>query len=207
MGRRNKVIKLTEKKIRYIIRAKTKNDSTKNIALDMKLSESTVMRVWMHWIKHHEPIPIKKFGRKKKEVDEGLEELILKVHEAQKLGARRLEKIIEFKYGKHIPHNRIHNVLLKNGLAKENKNKKKRRKDWIRYERKHSLTAIHLDLHTSKINKKEDTFWQAMNLMRLLVKTASVLWRGVYKVKTFGTIPIVDLMIHLSRTFLLQLMK
>nr|AAU82826.1 hypothetical protein GZ1D1_13 [uncultured archaeon GZfos1D1]QNO48774.1 hypothetical protein BEOMFINI_00013 [Methanosarcinales archaeon ANME-2c ERB4] len=86
MGRRNKVIKLTEKKIRYIIRAKTKNDSTKNIAQDMKLSESTVKRVWMHWIKHHEPIPIKKFGRKKKEVDEGSEELILKVHEEQKLG-------------------------------------------------------------------------------------------------------------------------
>ena len=89
MGRRNKVIKLTEKKIRYIIRAKTKNDSTKNIAQDMKLSESTVKRVWMHWIKHHEPIPIKKFGRKKKEMDEGLEELILKVQEEQKLGARR----------------------------------------------------------------------------------------------------------------------
>jgi response regulator of citrate/malate metabolism len=58
MGRQNKVIKLTEKKIRYIIRAKTKNDSTKNIAQDMKLSESTVKRVLMHWIKHHEPIPI-----------------------------------------------------------------------------------------------------------------------------------------------------
>ena len=87
----------------------------------MKLSESTVKRVWMHWIKHHESIPIKKFGRKKKEIDEGSEELILKVHEEQKLGARRLEKIIEFKYGKHIPHNRIHQVLLKNRLAHENK--------------------------------------------------------------------------------------
>jgi len=40
-------------------------------------------------------------------------------------------------------------------FSQENKNKKKRRKDWIRYERKHSLTAIHLDWHTSKIDKKE----------------------------------------------------
>gem|GEM_PF-4653407 len=31
MGRRNKVIKLTDKKIRYIIRVKTRNDSTKSI--------------------------------------------------------------------------------------------------------------------------------------------------------------------------------
>jgi len=116
MGRRNKVIKLTDKKIRYIIRAKTRNDSTKSIAQDMKLSESTVKRVWMHWTKHHEPVPIKKFGRKKKEIDEDSKELILEVHEEQKLGARRLEKIIEFKYGTHIPHNRIHQVLLKSGL-------------------------------------------------------------------------------------------
>jgi len=155
MGKRNKVIKLTEKKVRYIIRAKTRNDSTKNIAHDMKLSVSTVKRVWIHWLKYQEPITIKKFGRKKKEIDEESKELILKVHDEQKLGARRLEKIIEFKYGKHIPHNSIHRVLLKNELAKENKNKKKRRKAWIRYERKHSLTTIHLGWHTSKINRKE----------------------------------------------------
>ncbi|MDF1533509.1 MAG: DDE-type integrase/transposase/recombinase [Methanosarcinaceae archaeon] len=119
------------------------------------MSKSSVKRVWMYWIKHQEPIPIKKFGRSKIETDEESENLIIKVHEEQKFGARRLEKIIEFKCGKHIPHNRIHNVLLKNGLAKENKNKKKRRKAWIRYERKHSLTSIHLDWHTSKINRKE----------------------------------------------------
>ena len=92
MGRRNKVIKLTDKKIRYIIRAKTRNDSTKSIAQGMKLSESTVKRVWMHWTKHHEPVPIKKFGRKKKEIDEDSKELILEVHEEQKLGARRLSR-------------------------------------------------------------------------------------------------------------------
>ncbi len=79
----------------------------------------------------------------------------IEVQKEQKLGARRLEKIIKFKHGKHIPHNRIHQVLLKNGLAEENKNKKKRRKAWIRYERKHSLTAVHLDWHTGKVVKKE----------------------------------------------------
>lgn len=71
------------------------------------------------------------------------------------MGARRLEKIIEFEHGIHIPHNKIHKVLLEHGLANESKNKKKRRKAWIRYEREHSLTAVHLDWHTSKINGKE----------------------------------------------------
>ena len=81
--------------------------------------------------------------------------LVLEIYKEQYFGARRLEKIIEHKYGRHIPHNAIHQFLLENGLASENKRKKKRRKPWIRYERKHSLTAVHLDWHTSRFNGKE----------------------------------------------------
>lgn len=155
MGNRNKVVKLTDRKINYIIRAKTNNISTKRIALEMKLGESTVKRVWMYWIKNRKPLPIKKFGRKSQELDEGTVALILETHKTQNLGARRLEKIIEFEQGIHISHNKIHKVLLEHDLANENKKKKKRRKAWIRYEREHSLTAVHLDWHTSKVNGKE----------------------------------------------------
>jgi putative transposase len=155
MGKRNKVVKLTKRKVDYIILAKKRNDSDKNIGKDMKVSPSTVKRVWMYWLKNEKPIPIKKFGRKKVTTDAESEKLIVSVHKEQKQGARRLEKIIDFKHGRYIPHNRIHEVLLKNGLAKENKNKKKRRKAWIRYERKHSLTAVHLDWHTGKVVQKE----------------------------------------------------
>jgi len=66
MGKKNKVVKLTEKKIRYIIRAKKRGESTKRIAEDMKLSPSSVKRVWMEWIKTKMHLIIKKFGRKKK---------------------------------------------------------------------------------------------------------------------------------------------
>ncbi len=75
MGKRNKVVKLTKKKIDYIIRAKTRNDSNKNISVDMKICKSTVKRVWTYWLKHKAPIPIKKFGRKKKVTDKKSEEL------------------------------------------------------------------------------------------------------------------------------------
>jgi DNA-binding NarL/FixJ family response regulator len=51
MGKKNKVAKLTERKIRYIIRAKKRGESTKRIAEDMKLSPSSVKHVWMHWTK------------------------------------------------------------------------------------------------------------------------------------------------------------
>jgi putative transposase len=149
MGKKNKVVKLTDKKIRYIIRAKIRGECTRRIAQDMKLSPSTVKRVWMHWTKTKMPLIIKKFGRKKKTLDEESVKLILEVHKEQNLGARRLERIIEFTHGKHIPHNAIHKQLLSHGLANVNRNKSKRRKPWIRFERKHSLSMVHLDWHTS----------------------------------------------------------
>jgi putative transposase len=155
MGKKNKVVKLTPKKIRYIIRAKTNNISTKRIAAEMKLSESTVKRVWMYWTKTKMPLNINKFGRKIIELDEESEKLILQVSKEQNLGARRLESIIDFKFRKHIPHNTIHKVLLNHGLANVNRNKSKRRKPWVRYERKHSLTLVHLDWHTSKCDGKK----------------------------------------------------
>jgi putative transposase len=154
-GRRNKVLKLTPAKVKYIIRAKTNNVSSKIIASEMKVSIRTVNRVWGYWMKNKEPLAPKKFGRPKTTLNESDTHLILEIHKEQNTGARRLEKIIEHKYGRHIPHNAIHQVLLSNGKAGENKKKKKRRKPWIRYERKHSLTAVHLDWHTSRINGKE----------------------------------------------------
>src|SRR5512137_1028702 len=157
MGKRNKAVKLTRRKINYIIRNKINGNSTKEIAADMKVSISTAKRVWMYYLKNRVAVPLKKSGRKKKEIDAEVRDQILEIHKEQKLGARRLEKILEYKFHKHVPHNAIHKVLLEEGLAKEDKKKKKkkRRKPWIRYERKHSLTAVHLDWHSSKVNGKK----------------------------------------------------
>jgi putative transposase len=154
-GRRNKVLKLTPAKINYIIRSKINNISSKIISIEMKLSIRTVNRVWGHWVKNKEPLTPKRFGRPKTDLEEADKHLILKIHKEQNCGARRLENIIDHKFGRHIPHNKIHQVLLEKGLAEENKKKKMRRKPWIRYERKHSLTAVHLDWHTSHFNNKE----------------------------------------------------
>ena len=81
------------------------------------MSPSSVKRVWMHWTKTKMPLNIKKFGRKKKTLDEESEKLILEVNKEQNLGARRLEKIIDFTHGKHIPHNAIHKELLSSWLG------------------------------------------------------------------------------------------
>jgi transposase len=89
----------------------------------VKVSIRTVNRVWGHWMKNKEPLAPKKFGRPKTNLNKADTRLILEIHKEQNSGARRLEKIIEHKHGRHIPHNAIHRVLLENGLAIENKKK------------------------------------------------------------------------------------
>lgn len=63
--------------------------------------------------------------------------------------------MISHKHKIRIPHNTIHKVLLEKGYAKRYPKKQKRRAPWIRYERKHSLSTIHLDWHASKYNGKQ----------------------------------------------------
>ncbi|MGC8497681.1 MAG: hypothetical protein ACP5NL_06780 [Thermoplasmata archaeon] len=43
-------LKLTERKIRYIVRAKKKGQSYKQISTDLKISISTIKRVWIYWL-------------------------------------------------------------------------------------------------------------------------------------------------------------
>ncbi len=57
--KQNKVVRLPDKKVKYIIRLRPETLALKNIALDVKVSESTVKRVWVYCLKHHEAIVIK----------------------------------------------------------------------------------------------------------------------------------------------------
>ena len=54
-----------------------------------------------------------------------------------------IEQILDEK-GVHINHNRIHKIMLEEGLAKPNLKKQKKRK-YKCYERKHSLSLVHTD--------------------------------------------------------------
>jgi len=78
-GRKNKVLKLTPAKVKYIIRAKTNNISSRIIALEMKISIRTVNHVWGHWMKNKEPLTPRKFGRPKTNLNESDKLLVLKI--------------------------------------------------------------------------------------------------------------------------------
>ena len=82
---------------------------------------------------------LKKPGRKKSEISEEEKGLIIETHERYRLGPVALEKKIERIYGIHIPHNRIYRILLEEELIMEIPKKRKRRK-YVRFERKHSMS-------------------------------------------------------------------
>jgi hypothetical protein len=65
-------------------------------------------------MKNKEPWAPKKFGHPKRTLSESDISLTVEIYEEQKSGARRLEKIIGHKYGRHIPHDSI----LKSALMK-----------------------------------------------------------------------------------------
>jgi putative transposase len=80
--------------------------------------------------------------------------LVKEAYTHYRVSASTLMKLIERDHGKHINHNRIHRVMLQLGLAKQKKDKDIRKKNWIRYERKHSLTAVHLDWYYDPIKEQ-----------------------------------------------------
>ena len=134
-------MKLTRRKIRWLIKRKKEGMSSKSIARALKISKRRVNQVWRMYMQDGEiPIIGEGIGRPRRKVTEEERRIVLEAKKKYKLGARRLEPIIERDYGIHIPHNRIHRILLELGLAEENPRKKKRRR-WIRYERRYSLSA------------------------------------------------------------------
>src|SRR5659263_107511 len=94
-------------------------------------------------------------GRPRQNIPKKWKEIIKQEYEMFRLNALYQEKTIYARCKIRIPHNTIHKVMLEFGFAKEQESKQKRRKPWIRYERKHSLSAVHIDWHLSKVNGKQ----------------------------------------------------
>ncbi|NOR47545.1 MAG: hypothetical protein GQ533_05810 [Methanosarcinaceae archaeon] len=111
----------------------------------------------VHGIQNEGQVPIIgiNLGRPKKEIPEEWIDIIKQEYDRFRLNALYMEKTIYARYKIRIPHNTIHKVMLELGFSKHEKSKQKRRKPWIRYERKHSLSAVHMDWHESKVSGKQ----------------------------------------------------
>ncbi len=137
--------KLNNKKVGWIIREKQKGTKNKTIALIQKISARRIRQIYSQYKKTKQIPKLKKCGKHKSEsLTEEQRNFILQEHEKTRLGALYLEKYIERKHKIHVPHNRIHMTLLEKGFSKAEPNKRKQRK-WVRYEREHSLSLVHID--------------------------------------------------------------
>ena len=145
-------MKLNPRKIRYIIRKKKEGEASMVLATQMKVSKRRIDQMWKEY-RDTGLIPVvgQRVGRPAVALTPGEEQVVREAYEIYRFGARMLEPIIRKEWHRVISHNRIHTYLLKMGYATENIQKKKRRR-WIRYERKHSLSAAHIDWHEKGLN-------------------------------------------------------
>ena len=91
----------------------------------------------------------KKVGRPRKMIEQWETDVVKEAYEKYRVSADTLERLIDRDYEKHIGHNRIHKILIELGYAKKG-NFKSRKKKYKRYERRNSLTAVHIDWHCFK---------------------------------------------------------
>ena len=96
------------------------------------------------------PLIGKNIGRPRKIFEEWEILIVKKSYERYRVSADTLERLIDRDYQKHIGHNRINKILIYLGFAKPKLKKDIRKKKWIRYQRRHSLTAVHIDWHYFK---------------------------------------------------------
>jgi transposase len=94
--------------------------SKREIAWALKVSKRRVKQVWkMYQDTGNIPIIRELLGRSRTSVvTEKERRMIKEAKKLYKLGVRRLEPIIGRDYKYHIPHNKIHKVLLEEGLAR-----------------------------------------------------------------------------------------
>lgn len=148
-------MKLTYKKQVRIVKRRQLGLSSRLIAKQLGLSQRRVEQVWAHYCKTATYLTLQKQGRKPyRNYSPSLNKKILDLHQKYRFGATYIAKYLRDKENIKIGHDYIHNMLLNNNLAVPNKKKQKRRKPWIRYERAHSLTAVHMDWHFNSKTQK-----------------------------------------------------
>ncbi len=143
--------KLNKKKIKHIVKEGDKREQGFwTIARIHNISERHARRVHKKYKNVKDPF-LKKCGRKPREITEEEKDLVIKTYKEYLASATMIEQILDEK-GIHINHNRIHRILLEEGFARPNLKKKKKRK-YKFYARKHSLSLAHTDWFEYKRKK------------------------------------------------------
>jgi len=141
-------MKLTKSKLIETLR---KLNNGKTVYQARKVADISVRRVYQVKEAFDKTREIPKIGDRNGRPSRPFEDweihIIKESYEKYRVSADTLERLIDRDYNKHIGHNRIHKILVYLGYAKRKNFKDVRKKNWKRYERRHSLTAVHIDWH------------------------------------------------------------
>ena len=141
-------MKFTKKSLLETLRMKAEGKSSYQARRMAKVSVRRVDKIWKEYLMTGEiPIIGKRVGRPMIPIEEWERELVKRFYEKYRVSADTLERLIERDEKIHLSHYKVHKILLELGYAERKEKIDKRKKDWIRYERMHSLTAVHIDWH------------------------------------------------------------
>jgi len=141
-------MKLTKAKLLETLRLKNEGWTTYHARKVARISIRRVNQLWTEYLRTGElPEVGRRLGRPTRPIEPWEVELVKEAYAKYRVSAATLERLIDRDCGKRIPHNRLHRIMLQEGLARAKGKKDVRKKDWIRYERRHSLTAVHIDWH------------------------------------------------------------
>jgi transposase InsO family protein len=144
-------MKLTKSKLIETLR---KLNNGKTVYQARKVADVSVRRVYQLKEAFDKTGEIPKIGDKNGRPPKPLDEweilIVKQAYEKYRVSADTLERLIDRDYNKHIGHNRINKILIYLGYAERKNFKDIRKKVWKRYERRHSLTAVHIDWHYFK---------------------------------------------------------
>ena len=139
-------MKLTKKRLVDALRILEEGGTTYQASKQARISIGYMYKLWNRYKKNYEiPRLGLKVGKPIKQISRQEIEIVKSSYEKYRICASRLSKLINRKDNIHIPVYTVHKIMLGLEYAKHKGNKDVRKKKWIRYEREHSLTAVHLD--------------------------------------------------------------
>ncbi len=160
----DKRMKLTKKRLVDSLRAL---EEGKTVYQARKIAGIIARYMYILWKEYkktgHIPDIGLKAGKPIKSVDKRGDKIVKEVYGKYRICASRLSRFIERDYNVHIPIYTIHKIMLGLGLAKHKEKKDMRKKKWVRYERKHSLTAVHMDSYGLVISSRVKTLGSPSN--------------------------------------------
>ena len=155
-----RVVKLTDSRIKWMIKQKEKGGMNNHkIARVYDITPRRLQQLWAQYRSTGQIPTLHKPGRPKKPPDPVEEEVVVEAYKKHHVCAVILEHLIQKEQGMRVSHNTIHRYLVKHGYAAKNPKKQKRRR-WVRYERKHSMSLWHMDwFQVDKLDAAELGKW------------------------------------------------